>query len=305
MLNWLKKIFSKIKGINPAFGDVGVNIKPKFKVADTLHNQVGGTTNINGLTYTEAKDLFSVLFKQNFPILKEEAMNLCEERIANFEKEFFEKCSQKISEEKISKFADPDIQNDCNEITKTVAIKNNSIINSLLIEILTNKINNDDELQNIASSEAIKVAGKLTETQLRIILFAMIVIYTTYDTKDIVGLENNIKNLLEKLNIEHVENIDLDHLAYTGCINKVQFRNDFYHLIHGIYNGIIPELQNIHEFSKYPNIKKLQDIWDNKNLKFIELTSVGKVIAVNYYQILFNDTIDDTYKIFQRNKTEE
>lgn len=314
MLNWLKKIYTKIKGMKPTIGDVGlVNINPEInmgvqtdlKVADTLHNQLGGTTNISGLTYTEAKDLFSVLFKQNFPVLKEEAMKICEERITNFEKEFFDKCSQKVNEDKISKFAEPDIQNDCNEITKIVATKNDSVTNSLLIEILTNKINNDDELQNIASSEAMKVAGKLTETQLKIILLAMIVVYTTYNTKNIDRLEADIKDLLEVLSIEYIENIDIEHLAYTGCINKVQFRNDFYHLIHRIYDEIIPELKNIHEFSKYPSIKKLQDIWDNKNLKYIELTSVGKVIAINYYKIIFNDTINDTYKIFQRNRIED
>ena len=305
MINWLKKIFLKVKGIIPACGDVGFNIKPELKVADTLHHQVGGTTNITGLTYTEAKDLFLILFKQNFPILRAEAMSVCEERITIFEKEFFEKSSQKISGDKISKFADPDIQNDCNEITKIVVTKNDTIINSLLIEILTNKINNDDELQNIASSEAKKVAGKLTETQLRIILLAMIVIYTTYSAKDVVGLEADIKELLEKLKIDYIEYIDIDHLAYTGCINKVQFRKNFNDLIHKIYDDIIPEMRNIHEFSKYPSIRKLQDLWDNKNLKLIELTSVGKVVAINYYKILFNDTINDTYKIFQRNQNEE
>ena len=301
MLNWLKKIYTIFKGLNPAIGDVGVNIKPNLNLQSNVHNQLGGTTNINGLTYTEAKDLFSVLFKQNFPVLKEEAMKVCEERITNFEKEFFDKCSRKVKEDKISKFAEPDIQNDCNEITKIVATKNNSVINSLLIEILTNKINNDDELQNIASSEAMKVAGKLTEAQLKILLVVMIIVYTRYEALDIAVLEINIKELLEKLKIEYVENIDIEHLTYTGCISRLQFGQNFDKLLQNIYKDI-PQIQNAHN---YPNLKKLQEIWDNKNLKYIQLTSVGKVIAINYFQTIFNDKIKNIDDVFKRNKIED
>ena len=100
------------------------NINAKAEITSDIKNefnvQLGGTTNINGLAYSETKDLFQILFTQNFPKLKEEAMKICEQRIQNFEEQFFAKITDKLNGSEIKKFADPDIQNDCNEIIKAV-----------------------------------------------------------------------------------------------------------------------------------------------------------------------------------------
>ncbi|MBO6273074.1 hypothetical protein J6O48_09910 [bacterium] len=287
-----------------AKADIQTEIKGELKVADNIHNQIGGTTNIYGLTFAETKDLFQILFKQNFPKLKEEAMKICEQRIQSFEEQFFYKITDKLNESEMKKFADPDIQNDCNEIIKTVAKKNNPIINSLLIEILTTKIKDDDELQNITCSEAIKVADKLTETQLKIIMLSMYIVWLTHYTDNIDALEIEAKLFLDKINIKHIEPIDVEHLSYTGCINKLQYRNNFNAIFKAKYSNI-ERLQYLSNFSNYPSIQKLEDLWENEGIKYIELTSVGKVMAINYYEMLFPMKLNDKEKVFQRNNIED
>ena len=287
-----------------AKADIQTEIKGEIKVADNIHNQIGGTTNIYGLTFAETKDLFQILFKQNFPKLKEEAMKICEQRIKSFEEQFFYKITDKLNESEMKKFADPDIQNDCNEIIKTVAKKNNPIINSLLIEILSKKIKNDDELQNITCSEAIKIADKLTETQLKIIIIYAYIVYITHSADSIDILELEAKNFLNKVNMHHVELIDIEHLLYTGCINKLQYRGKFNRIFKEKYKSI-EGLQSLSNFSNYPSIQTLENLWENENVKYIELTSVGKVIAINYYELLFSTELNNKESVFQRKENED
>ena len=127
--------------------------------------------NIVGLSYSDVKAVVKDLFELNFPKLKSEALELAKIHVNDFSEQFFRKMSELDKQLLEQKFVSPDMQFALNSVVQQVARFGEKSKSEVLTEILVNKVNSNNDFDDVLYNQAIEVTGKLTLNQIKILSF--------------------------------------------------------------------------------------------------------------------------------------
>ena len=296
MFSWVATFLKKFLSIGPISGDLGFNIKPEInnevKLADNIDNKLieihDNSKNLyyQGMSYSDIKQL--IIDEQNAA-----------------DKRLIALLDSSLSiDEKLKIRSDYDYVYTYNEAVKISAKRKDDNIDKLLSKTLKDRIQSEEDLNTLVYNEAIMTIGKLADVQLKLLGMFIYIANFVKTAQDLDAIEAEAEYFLKTIKITEFGQIDIEHLLYTGCADRTPLARNFIEILKVKYKDNA-QIQSLKELSAYPSLKKIQDLWEVKHLKYITLTSVGKVIAINYYQEILNTTVSNRNDIFKRNKIED
>ena len=254
--------------------------------------QAGGDITIiqnNGLSAAEVKELCLQLLRENFPVLREEAIKAAEKNVRKFAASLESQIIERSEEIVFEKFADPDVQATINDAVKASARRGEKANPSVLVDLITERASSStNDFKDIVISEAVTVVPKITKPQIAYLSF---IHYMT--NMNVQKLEHISK--LEPYSVSALsvvsEGFNLSysqkrHLEYAGTCSIAHMMSV------DIYSGWMNQLYkymgytNLEEFKSdisafSPASKILLDTFDKDSKEGeVRLTSVGQAIAI-------------------------
>lgn len=252
--------------------------------------QVAGNIEINnryGLAVHEVKELAQIFMRENFPVLREEAIAAAQANVQRFLGEFEHKLAQNIGRIDPNKFRDPDIQSSLNDAVLETAKKGTRSHSDLLAELVIERLNSaSSDYVSLVVSEAIKVVPRLTPEQIGFLTFALFMTSTKVTSakslKDLQPLA--IAVLLASQKSFGISESQKSHLSYTGCATMLQFMSNSAYSIWKANYEFLKDIAD-EELKKtiekdFPVLRTLAKAFDDNQLGQITLTSVGKAIGL-------------------------
>lgn len=176
-------------------------------------NLQGQNVNIyNGISYSDAKEIFNDLFKSNFLQLKLEAADVAQQRAEEITNKFFNDLNAK-SPQSIEEFKEPAMQDALFTAQKEYAKSGDSDLGDLLVDILVDRAQtNTRNMLQLVLDESLKIAPSLTVQQLDTLSLNFLLIRTrSTGITDFNGLAQMIKRDIEPF----VDNLLSDNNQYN------------------------------------------------------------------------------------------
>lgn len=254
--------------------------------------QAGGDVTIiqnNGLSAAEVKELCLQLLRENFPILRQEAIEEAERNVQKFATSLESQIIERAEEIIFEKFTDPDVQATINDAVKASARRGEKANPSLLVDLIIERASSSkNDFKDIVISEAVTVVPKITKPQIAYLSF--IHYMTNMNVKGlehISGLEPYSISVLSVVSEGfNLSSSQKRHLEYAGTCSIAHMMSV------DIYSGWMNQLYkymgytNLEEFKSdistfSPTSKILLDTFDKYSKKGeVRLTSVGQAIAI-------------------------
>jgi len=263
------------------------------------------TVNNYGISYVDVREIALQTFKDNFYELSESAKKIALERAEELISSFLDKL-EKESPSLINKIQEPDIQYAVINAQKQYARSGGPDTLELLSDLLKYRFQAEEgSLKGIVLNESIEVMPKLTTNQIKLIT-ALFLVKNCKLTKARYLIENLSKVMTDKLSVFQNDPVFFEHLIFVGVAAKdvsVRSSQNLEYFIREYYSD---ELENKIEGSSLseldPPIRKqfitdslsesVFEKWNNSYVNGYSLTSVGKAIAVAYYNTLMNASVD-------------
>lgn len=176
-------------------------------------NFQGQNVNIyNGISYSDAKEIFNDLFKSNFLQLKYEAADLAQQRAEEITGKFLDDLNSK-SPESISEFKEPAMQDALFTAQKEYAKSGDKDLGDLLVDILVDRVQTSTRnMLQLVLDESLKIAPSLTVEQLDTLSLSFLLIKTrSTNIRNFNGLLEMIKRDIEPF----ANNLLSDHNNYN------------------------------------------------------------------------------------------
>lgn len=252
--------------------------------------QVAGNVEINnryGLSVHEVRELTQIFMRENFPVLRAEAIAAAQANVETFLRQFEEKIAQNIEGIDPNKFKDPDIQSSLNDAVLEAAKKGHRSNPDLLVELVTERLNiGTNDYVSLVVSEAIKIVSRLTPEQIGFLTLALFLTSTKVTSasslNDLIPLATTV--LQASQHSFGLSESKKSHLEFAGCAKVLQLvSNSAYAIWKANYDFLkdVPdeELKNMIE-KDFPVLHQLAKAFDENQLGQITLTSVGKAIGL-------------------------
>jgi len=250
----------------------------------------------SGLTFTDVKEIFHLLLRENFPKLREMAAQTASQNIEIYLTKLESKFAENYDRIDFEKIKDPDVQFSFNEVVEASARKGEKIDSDVLSELIIERISKkSNDLISLVSSEAIKIVSKLTSAQINFLSLVHYLSSITHiginDFRQlqapaslIVGLTKNSFNLSSS---------NKQYLQFTGTLSSLLIvSNDFRDMTKRRYEFIkdLPNEELEKQIAeKAPSYKILMDVYKSDEIYQITLTTIGQMIALaNLKRVLGN-----------------
>lgn len=189
----------------------------------------------------------------------------------------------------------PDFQYISKQATISASRSSSIELHKNLSFLLIQRVNNDNEdLKRIVYNEAIETLAKLTQNELKILTLCFLLKRTKFNSlinfkQFIQYLEDRIKLFIDFKNT----NAEFEHLVYTGCASISIAGNDLFELFKGNYPDIFKESDNIDNlFKNNETATQLLTVWQETPIMRMDLTSVGIVLAITFYEQITGDKMN-------------
>ena len=254
--------------------------------------QAGGDVNIiqnSGLSAAEVKELCLQLLRENFPILREEAIKEAERNVQKFATSLESQIIERSEKIILEKFTDPDVQATINDAVKSSARRGEKANPSLLVDLITERASSStNDFKDIVISEAVTVVPKITKSQIAYLSFIHYMTSMSFQRlKHISELELYSAPALsvvsegfnlsssQKKHLEYAGTCSIGHALsvdiYSGWMNQAYKYMG--------YTNLEKFKSDISTFS--PTSKILLDTFDKDSKEGeVRLTSVGQAIAI-------------------------
>lgn len=271
------------------------------KVADTVKNQVAEqltvntdnskqlvliNQNINNLVGADFQHALAIGLQngnQNLQLLSQEF-----QKISN---------ANSLPQELIeTKLQDPENIVAIIDASKASYTETNIEKRKILADLLFNKINTEDDFENLVLSQAIKTMTSLTEEHLKLISLIFL-LYSGYILKFVLDDElNNFFNkfILPLINIDtnKVELIGMG-LYTAGCATAFSWGSKAFQFFPRKENQSYDEKRLTEAIkSKIDKYDELAKIWEPSPIQAAHLTAVGKCIGQKYLELKTGIVID-------------
>ncbi|WML79786.1 LPO_1073/Vpar_1526 family protein [Streptomyces sp. VNUA74] len=177
--------------------------------------------NIQGLTYSEAKEIALDVYRANALELSAIAQNTARKRAEELTESFFETLRERAPEA-IESITDPDMQRSIFRAQEAYACSGDNDLSEVLVDMLADRAANPTrDLRQLTLNEAIQTASKLPAHHFTILGTLLIVAKTQFtaavNVADLHGfLTRIVAPAAEGL---HATDGDLRHLQYAGCLS--------------------------------------------------------------------------------------
>lgn len=265
--------------------------------------QATGDVNIQSPSYSDLKEIFYDLFELNFPrvqeIAKQEAVERVNKGVKKLEKAF-KKHQRKIDP---SKFTEPNIQYELQNMAIDVARKGEKSNMDLMCDLLCIMMEKDTKpLTELVAAEARKILPLMTKRQISYLALEFVIQHILFDLNVQAYDMHNQRIQLSPLQICEQMISPMIPLIQEGS-NLNDAEKQYLCSIGGcvqrgiVHKGVIPSfLRNIPEFNKKqhnevlevlkssscPNLAKLVGFCQSEKPAIIDLTLVGKLIAIQH-----------------------
>lgn len=262
-----------------------------------------------GLTFADAKEIAKdtamEVFKSNFYDMSELAKTIALERAEILVSNFLLKL-EKDAPETIHKIERPDVQYDLINAQKQYARSGKTDTLELLTDLLKTRFQVDEgSFKGIVLSESIEVMSKLTINQIRIITAIFLVKNCIIPTaRDLI--ENLSTILTDQFNTYKNEISFFEHLMFVGVAANditVSASQNLEHFIKKNYpkdldqqfvgkdkSEVESHIRN--HFSSDPLSENVFVKWNTSLIGRYSLTSVGKAIAIAFFNAEMNAKLD-------------
>lgn len=275
------------------------------KSGDTSTNLQAGrdiTVNSSVIALYSIEEVSKQLLNSVFGELSEETKM----QISQNQKSYFQALSeslQKIDKDnfEVKKIIDsPDFQYISKKASISASRSSSVNLHKNLSSLIVQRMNSDNEdLKRIVYNEAINAIEKLTIDQLKILTLCFLLKRTK--SGELTNLEQ-FKQYLEQRIKPFIDfkqtRAEFEHLVYTGCasidIAIAIIWEDIVGLFKENYPNIFKENSGNSEelLAGNDTVKKLFSIWEGTLISYMNLTSVGIVIASAFYEQHTNDKIN-------------
>jgi len=289
---------------------------------DSTNFQIGNLTIKNGLDYLQVQSICHDLIKDNFTKLKNEALEIVDQRLEIFCNKFISKLEDNHVNN-LEELKNPDMQYILYESQKGFIRNGNPNMCELLTSLLVERLKESDtSLLQLNLNEACLVIPKLLPKHLNMLTISFFISSSK---------ESNIDNTEELISYLKLKVIpfavacnpiysDVQYLEYTGCGSFKENYGLGVQLVNS-YKGILKldeyfpngnmkkliftdddaqiikddgEKVDIREYltSKEPELEYVFKIYNDNHLRLISLTSVGNIVGAYNYMINTGDNID-------------
>lgn len=267
-------------------------------------NYQAETITFEGVSASEVRDIALDIFKANFLDLSQQASELASTRAEILVNDFLNKL-EKQNPKGIEQLKKPDMQYALFEAQKEYARTGDVNLEKMLIEVLVERTKETNpKLKEIILDESLKVLPKLTQQQMDILSIAFLLKRVSFNITDhercleeLLSIYNELLKPFTPLELIN-NNITFNHLEYTGVatisLAQVSFEELLFDRLPNNFTKINKEEFNSIINRNNPILKNIKDIWNNTELKRLEITSVG--IAIGHANLKrkadFNSNLD-------------
>lgn len=248
-----------------------------------------------GIGFADARDIALQTFRENFYELSETAKRIATERAEELVSSFLGKLERE-SPELLIKIEDPDIQYSVVNAQMQYARNGQKQNLDLLTDLLVKRFQVEDgSLKGIVLNESIAVMTKLTLNQIKFTTALFIVKHCKFDGVEIL-IDYLRLILVDDLKKYHDEDAFFDHLISAGVATNdmSMVQGDLENIVKVIYKEEIGLLMEGDVSKKTEDeIRRLLatdeesdrvfEIWNSTHIKSYSLTSIGKAIAIAYF----------------------
>jgi hypothetical protein len=190
------------------------------RAGENTTNYQAQTINVNGVSYTEAKEIALDVFRANALELSQIARQVAEERVEEITELLF-KTMMERAPEAINSVTDPGMQRAIFRVQEEYACSGDETLGEVLVDMLVDRAqSNDRDIRQITLNEAIKTAPKLATHHFTILATLLLTAKTQFtNVPTVVALHRHLKSDLAPV-VEglRVTESDLRHLQYAGCL---------------------------------------------------------------------------------------
>jgi hypothetical protein len=209
-------------------GDQSVNVQ-----VDTLNY---------GLTYQDAKALFTDLFKENFLKLQEEASTIATSRAEEITDGFLNKLAVNYPAA-IANAKDPDFQMALLQVQREYARSGDKELGDILVDILVDRsAQSGRSLRQLVLKDALDTAPRLTPAEFAILTVLWWVRHVRCSVSNPIELSNAIRqSLIPFAGALTTNSAEYRHLESCGCLSVGIGQTDIVDVIRQMYQGIFTD----------------------------------------------------------------
>lgn len=261
--------------------------------------QAGGDVHYHGLSIADVREICTLILRDNFPRLREEAGRAAEQYARDFASKLEARLVKDAPLILLDKFREPDVQAAINDAVQASARKgqnaNPEILSTLIAERVAKKTS---DYKDVVISEAVTVVPKLTAPQIGLISFIHFVTsMNIVGARTLVDIERPAQSaMLFSKGGFNLSDSQKAHIEYTGaCFVNSILGGDIYDEIRKVRYGHLGNFPDSAAFKaavaiQAPSFAALLAQFDKENLLSIKLTSVGQAIALanisNFFGVL-------------------
>ncbi|SOE22261.1 hypothetical protein SAMN06298216_2708 [Spirosomataceae bacterium TFI 002] len=231
----------------------------KQEGGDNSTNLQAHVINLNqGITYQDAKEIATDVFKSNFIELSQVAADIAFKRVEEFNDKFLEKL-QSERPNAISNFTKPSLQYALYSAQKEHAKSGEKFLMDNLINILSELTEEDERtLKYIVLEQSLLTAPKLTKIQTDILTVVFLLREAPFLGLNTLKLfDSYIQHYIQPFTENFSSKSAIyQHLIYTGCCDSTQFigKRSLTYRLSDMYNGIFQK-----GFSKQEFLDKFEE----------------------------------------------
>ncbi|WP_367323519.1 LPO_1073/Vpar_1526 family protein [Streptomyces sp. HUAS ZL42] len=170
-----------------------------------------------GISYRDARDIATDVYKENIPKFAEIAREVALERAEIFN----EKLLDGIAPETLEALKDPDVQRSLFFAQQEYACSGEEDLRDVLIELLRKRMTSPvRDIRQLSITESLKTAPKLSAAHLSALSALLILIRTRLGVANVEDLRKKLREILAPVVTDlHLSNADVAYMEYAGCLS--------------------------------------------------------------------------------------
>jgi hypothetical protein len=263
-----------------------MNEKQNQKVGDnSTAIQVNGDYHA-GLPYDQVKSIFMDLFELNFPRIQTIAKTEADKRVQDLLNVLRQSMEAKQSNIDVSKFTDPGIQFEMQQLITSVARRGNKSNIDLLSELFTTIIEKDcPEIIELIAGETLKILPLLGVKQLDVLSVMILTFEASVEIKTIEQAENVFRDAMPFIRqAEYITSGDISYLECVNCISRKSITHvnvvpNIIRCIPGMEKTGIEEVISQSKQKQLSNILSFTKYMEKCQIGRFDLSPVGRLIG--------------------------
>jgi hypothetical protein len=256
----------------------------------------GDVTINNGLQLSEVKELCLLFLQQNFPKLREEAVEAAKKNVEAYVATLQSTIAEQANKVDPKLLKDPDIQASINDSVQAAARKGEKANFSLLAELVTTRMRaGTTPILSIVADEAIRLVPRLTPEQIAYLALSFFLKRIQLNANSIEAFDIYAKLAIPIVGPAfNLSNANILHTEYVGATSLIEFTESAYYSVLKERYKFLSTEENLHDSIKEraSTFYILCEQYRISKIYNVTLTSVGELIAIMAIRDAFPTPLD-------------